>query len=74
MIIYLIIVGILALIFGVLFLVSPNTISNLSKKLDKIVFNLDKQAHELRVGMGVSLILISILAFFIAYYIMRKYG
>lgn len=67
MVYYLIAVGMVSLVFGVLFLVSPQTIRNISDKVNRTIGSVDEKLYTLRVGTGVSLILIAILAFFVVY-------
>lgn len=71
---FLIFAGIVSFVFGVLFLFSPQSIRNLSDKANKILVHIDKKSYNLRVGIGVSLILVSGLTFFIVYFLVRKYG
>ena len=70
---FLIFAGTVLLIFGVLFLFSPQTIRNLNHKMDKVLINFDKKFYDLRVGVGVSLVLVSCLSFFIVYFLIRKF-
>ena len=71
MIYYLVAVGIVSLIFGVLFLVSPQTIRNISDKVNRTVGSVDEKLYTLRIGTGVSLILIAILTFFVVYFLSK---
>lgn len=73
MINFLIFVGILSLISGILFLFSPKTLQNLGRSFNRIVSFEDRMLG-LRVGVGVSLLLASILTLFVAYYLVKKYG
>jgi len=70
---FLILVGILAFIFGLLFLFSPRSLENLSTQFNKVV-SFEKKILELRIGVGISLLLASVLCFFVVYYLMKKYG
>lgn len=75
---FLIFTGIVSLIFGILFLFSPKTIRSLNDQIkrlmDKIVYSIDEKIYNLRVGVGVSLILVSLLVFFTAYCLIKRYG
>jgi len=65
--------GIISLVFGAILLVSPKTLKKLSKKLDQTLVHVEKKVYNLRVGIGTSLILASIMIFFVVYYLVRKY-
>ena len=75
---FLILAGTVALLGGVLFLFSPKTLHQLSNKINatinKMSVPIDEKVYKLRIGMGVSLLLIAGLLFFIAYYLIKKYG
>lgn len=71
--VFLIFAGIVALVFGVLFLVSPQTIHRLSEKADRLLLAIDEKIHNLKIGIGISLILVSIMCFFVVYFLIRKY-
>lgn len=75
---FLILAGIVSFLGGVLFLFSPKTLQDLNKKvnstINKITVPIDERVYELRVGVGVSLLLVSIMMFFIVYYITKKYS
>lgn len=75
---FLILVGIVSLIFGILLLFSPQVLHGLndkaSKVMNQIFITIDKKIYDLRIGIGVSSILISAFAFFIIYFLVRKYG
>ena len=66
--------GIVVLISGILFLFSPQTIRNLNARINRTVSSTDEKVYSLRIGVGISLILISILAFFTVYYLIRRYS
>ena len=71
---YLIFAGVIALVFGVLFLFSPQTIRDLSEKVNQTIGSIDDKAMGLRVGIGISLILSSFLFFFVIYYAIKTYS
>ena len=75
---FLILAGLVALLGGMLFLFSPKTLHELSNKintaLNKMSVPIDEKVYKLRVGVGISLLLVSALLFFVAYYISKKYA
>lgn len=71
---YLVFVGITAFVFGLLFLCSPQTVRDLNDKGNRMLASFDDMLFKLRIGVGVSLILSSFLCFFVAYYLITKYG
>ncbi|MBU1923953.1 MAG: hypothetical protein KJ710_06850 [Candidatus Omnitrophica bacterium] len=74
---FLILAGIIALLSGVLFLFSPKTLQQLSSKvntvINKISVPVDEKLYKLRIGVGISLLLVAGLLFFIVYYLTKKY-
>ena len=66
--------GVVSLIVGVMFLFFPQTIRKMSDEMNKMLLNLDQRLFEMRVGLGISLILVSAMAFFVIYYLKKKYG
>jgi len=75
---FLILAGGVSLLAGVLFLFSPGTLHKLSNKineeLNKRFVPIDEKVYKMRVGVGISLLLVSVMLFFIAYYLAKKYG
>ena len=75
---FLIFVGIISLLFGILILFSPQTLRNLNNQItqamNKLAISVDEKVYALRIGIGVSSIIVSILAFFVAYFLAKKYG
>ncbi len=75
---FLILAGIVALLGGVLFLFSPKTLHELSKKINttmnKMSVPIDEKVYKMRLGVGVSLLLVAGLLFFVAYYLSKKYA
>lgn len=71
---FLIFSGIIALVFGILFLCAPRTLRALSEKTNRAILLLDEKFFRLRIGIGVSLVLSSVLVLFVAYYLFKKYG
>ncbi|MDD5097401.1 MAG: hypothetical protein PHU59_02790 [Candidatus Omnitrophica bacterium] len=75
---FLILAGIIALLGGMLFLFSPKTLQQLSSKINstinKMSIPIDEKVYKMRLGIGVSLILIAGMLFFVVYYLTKKYG
>jgi len=65
--------GTIALVFGLLLLLSPETLRRMQAACDKGVVLFEKKLYNLRIGFGISLLLISVLCYFIAYYIGKRY-
>jgi hypothetical protein len=74
---FLILAGCVALLGGVLFLFSPETLQQLSSKvntaINKMSIPIDEKVYKLRIGVGVSLLLVAGLLFFVVYYLTKKY-
>ncbi len=68
--------GLIALIFGVLFVTSKKTVEDASNKMKdtvaREVSSIDKILIKNNVGVGISLILVGVYLFFIAYYVAKK--
>jgi len=75
---FLILAGIVALLGGVLFLFSPKTLHQLSSKvntaINKMSVPIDEKVYKMRLGVGVSLLLVAGMLFFVAYYLTKKYS
>ncbi|MEI6831811.1 MAG: hypothetical protein WCK61_03795 [Candidatus Omnitrophota bacterium] len=75
---FLILAGVVALLGGVLFLFSPKTLHQLSNKINttinKMSVPIDEKVYKLRVGVGVSLLLVAGMMFFVAYYLTKKFS
>jgi len=75
---FLILAGAVALLGGVLFLCSPKTLHQLSDKvnatINKFSVPIDDKVYKMRVGVGISLLLVAGMLFFVAYYLSKKYG
>lgn len=69
---YLILIGAITLVVGVLFLFAPETLRSLNEKSKSVVSNFDDTAFVYRFGVGITLIVASILFFFVAYYVRLK--
>jgi len=74
---FLILAGCIAFCAGVLFLFSPKTLQQLGNKINtavnRISFPIDERIYKLRIGVGISLILVAAMLFFVAYYLIKKY-
>lgn len=70
----LIILGIISLILGLMLLVSPKSAYRFEEEMNKISIMFKEKCYNLTAGMGISLILISLLCFLVAYYLVKKYG
>lgn len=70
--------GAVSLAAGVLFLFFPETLKKLndgfSKTVDKAAVSIDNQILRWRVGIGVSCFLLSIVCFFLVYWVIKKHG
>ena len=75
---FLILAALVALIGGILFLFSPKTLHELSNKINttmnKMSVPIDEKVYKMRLGVGVSLLLVAGLLFFVAYYLSKKYA
>jgi len=75
---FLILAGLVALLGGVLFLFSPKTLRQLSSKinttLNKMSVPIDEKVYKMRLGVGVSLLLVAGMLFFVVYYLTRRYS
>ncbi|MEK6530983.1 MAG: hypothetical protein AABZ23_00645 [Deltaproteobacteria bacterium] len=67
-----IVIGAIALIAGLSFLAAPQMMKRLSETSARIVTSIDSTALSYRTGLGISLIIASLLFFFVAYYIRIK--
>ena len=63
-----VILGVIAVVFGFLFILAPRTLIHLSEMANKICMT-DDVAIRYRIGVGISLILVGALMFFIAFYL-----
>jgi len=69
---FLIIAGVISFIFGIMLLFFPKGLRRLSGRINEGCLFIDNKVLEMRIGFGISLILVSVLAFFVVYYIMEK--
>ncbi len=68
---FLIISGIIALIFGTLLLVSPKTVRNLNMKVSKMMSNVDNFICQYSQGIGLCLVFSGLTILFVAYYLYK---
>ncbi|MBI5049219.1 MAG: hypothetical protein HZB54_09815 [Deltaproteobacteria bacterium] len=66
--------GVFSLIVGLLFIISPATLRAMNEKASTMVTSFEEKAFTYRLGVGVSLIIASLLFFFVAYYIRIRGG
>jgi len=62
-------VGVVALTVGSLFILAPETLRKLNEAGTRIAADLDSTAFSHRIGVGLSLVISSLLFFFVAWYI-----
>ncbi len=60
-------VGLVALVMGLLLILSPETLVRASRELNRMVAQMDEQVIRYRVGVGVCLILAALFLFFNAW-------
>lgn len=66
-----IIAGCVALLFGLLFLFNPRLLIRVSEWSNRIFLYCDEKFYQYRFGLGISLILASLLFFFVAFIMSR---
>lgn len=64
---WIILLGIISFIFGLLLILSPTTITGMSEKLNRMVNKIDEEVFKYRLGVGICLIIAAIFLFFMAY-------
>ncbi|MFQ5464972.1 MAG: hypothetical protein ACE5EI_03500 [Thermodesulfobacteriota bacterium] len=69
---FFIVAGILSLSVGFLFIVSPNTIRRINEAGTRMITNIDSAVFSRRLGVGVTLMISSLLFFFVAYYMYAR--
>lgn len=65
-------IGVLSLIFGLLFIIAPSILKNLNELTSRMAINVEEKAFTYRFGVGISMVIASLLFFFVAYYIKVK--
>lgn len=71
--IFLIVSGIVALVFGFLLLVTPGRLKKLDAKLNMLTGGFDNLIFKYRQGIGICLLVSAIMMFFVAYYLRKAY-
>lgn len=66
-------IGILAFVVGFLLLFAPSALKKINDLSTKIIAKVDTYVFSYRVGLGVTLILVSVFMFFMAYYYAKRY-
>lgn len=64
---WMILLGAIALVFGLLLLASPQSLVRMSEWLNRVVNQMDEQVLKYRVGVGVSLLIAALFLFAYAY-------
>jgi len=67
-------VGWVSAVFGIMFLIMPKTLLKINHAVNKMLLDLDATLYKLRVGIGISLCLVSATMFFIVYYLAQRFG
>jgi hypothetical protein len=62
-----ILLGAIALVFGLMLLASPQALMRMSQGLNRVVNKVDEQVLRYRIGVGVSLLLAALFLFIYAY-------
>lgn len=65
--VWIIFLGIISFIFGLLLILSPTTLTSISERLNKMINRVDQEVFKYRLGVGVCLIIAAIFLFFMAY-------
>ncbi|MBI5042506.1 MAG: hypothetical protein HZC10_01445 [Nitrospirae bacterium] len=65
MVIIIILIAVIALIFGLLFLFSPQALKKMNKKASKVISKTDESFLKNRIAVGVILIVASLIMFYI---------
>lgn len=65
--IWIIFLGIISFIFGLLLVLSPATITKTSEKLNTMINKIDEEVFRYRVGVGVCMLIAAAFLFFMAY-------
>lgn len=68
-----VLVGLLAFVLGFLLLFAPNMLKKINEYSAKMIQRVDALAFSYRIGLGISLIMVSVFMFFMAYYFARRY-
>jgi len=75
---FLILAAIVALLGGILFLFLPKILQQISNKINatinKMSVPIDEKVYKMRTGVGISLLLVAGMLFFVAYYLTKRYS
>lgn len=69
--IFLILSGLIGVIFGVFLLLMPESLKQISSRLNRLVSDLDSLAYRYKQGIGACLLLSGATLLFIAYYLFK---
>lgn len=69
--IWMVLMGLVALMIGGLLLFSPQKLQKMSDDLNRMVTRIDEQVLKYRIGVGISLILAAVFLFFYAFMLGR---
>ncbi len=67
-----IVIGVISLVVGVMFLGAPEKLLQINDAANKLVSSIEVWIFSKNIGVGLSMIIASILFFFVAYYINLK--
>ena len=65
-------IGAVSLIVGVMFLFAPDALRKANDETSKLITNVEDWIFDKKIGVGLSMIIASLLFFFVAYYIDLK--
>lgn len=66
-------VGFIAFAIGLFLLFAPGALKRVNELSARMIARIDTLAFSYRIGLGVSLILVSLFMFFMAYYYAKRY-
>jgi len=69
---WMVVLGAIALIFGGLLVVSPNSLLKISEGLNRMVTRIDEQVLKYRLGVGIALIISAVFLFMYAYMLGKR--
>jgi hypothetical protein len=70
---FLIFAGAVSFVFGSALLVAPQSVSKLEEKYNKFIVIFEERVHSKHTVVGIFLLLVSLLCFFVVYYLVNKY-
>ena len=65
---FLIFAGCIALLFGIMFILFPKGLVEMTKWANMVALNIDEKALKYRIGLGICFLLLGAFFWFIAYY------